>query len=61
MDGRLFTVVFLLLLPAVLIGVTVVRFASNPLAIFVLLAMMVAGAFYLLSYTATFAAADAPS
>ncbi|HTS32535.1 MAG TPA: hypothetical protein VMI55_01165 [Thermoplasmata archaeon] len=55
MDGRHYTVLFLLVLPAVLIGVTVWQFASNPLSIFVLLAVMMVGAFYLLSYNTAFA------
>jgi fumarate reductase subunit C len=54
MDGRWFTLVFLLILPAALIGVTVWRFAANPLVIFILLVAMVAGGFYLLSYTSSF-------
>jgi hypothetical protein len=54
MDGRGLTVLLFLVLPAVLIGVTIVEFASNPLAIFILLAAMVAGGFYLLSYNASF-------
>jgi len=45
----------LLILPAALIGVTVFEFHSNPLSIFALVAVMVAGAFYLLSYTESFA------
>jgi hypothetical protein len=55
MDGRLVTVLALFVLPAALIGVTVEEFHSNPLAIFGLLAVMVVGAFYLVSYTETFA------
>ena len=55
MDGRLLTVLLTLLLPAALLGVTIVYFSSNPVAIFSLLAVMVGGAFYLLSYTETFA------
>jgi len=58
MDGRWFTVVFLEILPIVLIGVTIWKFASNPLAIFALLATMVAGGFYLLSYTSSFGGAE---
>ncbi|MGA8663864.1 MAG: hypothetical protein WB809_02180 [Thermoplasmata archaeon] len=54
MDGRTLTVLFLLVLPAVLIGVTIWVFASNPLSIFVLLAAMVAGGFYLLTYNSSF-------
>ncbi|HLM91553.1 MAG TPA: hypothetical protein VK424_05830 [Thermoplasmata archaeon] len=54
MDGRTLTVLCLLAVPAVLIGVTIWAFASNPLAIFVLLGAMVAGGFYLLSYNSSF-------
>jgi hypothetical protein len=54
MDGRWFTVLFLELLPLVLIGVTVEFFSLNPLAIFVCLAVMIVGGFYLLSYTSSF-------
>ena len=55
MDGRLTAALLTLLLPAVLIGVTILEFSSNPVAIFGLLAVMIAGAFYLISYTETFA------
>jgi hypothetical protein len=54
MDGRTFTVLFLLVLPAALIGVTIWKFSSNPLSIFLLIAAMVAGAFYLVSYNSSF-------
>ncbi|HXY46705.1 MAG TPA: hypothetical protein VEK13_02255 [Thermoplasmata archaeon] len=54
MDGRWLTFLLLIALPAALIGVTVVAFSSNPVAIFTLLAAMVIGAFYLLTYTETF-------
>ncbi len=54
MDGRWFTVVFLEILPVLLIAVTIWKFASNPLSIFCLLGAMVAGGFYLLSYTSSF-------
>jgi hypothetical protein len=55
MDGRFYTVLLLLVLPAVLIGVTVVEFHSNPVSILGLLAVMVVGVFYLVSYTESFA------
>jgi len=55
MDGRLVTLLGLLVLPAALIGLTVAEFSSNPVAIFALLAVMIVGAFYLLSYTESFA------
>ena len=55
MDGRLVTVLALLILPAALIGLTVEEFHSNPVSIFALIAVMVAGTFYLLSYTESFA------
>ncbi|MGA9839759.1 MAG: hypothetical protein WBF81_07180 [Thermoplasmata archaeon] len=54
MDGRWFTVIFLLIVPSILIGATVVWFASNPIAILVEIGAMVLGAFYLLTYTDTF-------
>jgi hypothetical protein len=54
MDGRLFTVLALLVLPAALIGVTIVWFASNPVGILVLIAVMIIGAFYLMTYRETF-------
>jgi hypothetical protein len=60
MDGRWFTVIFLEFLPLVLIGVTIEFFARNPLSIFVLLALMIVGGFYLLSYTSSFGAVETP-
>jgi hypothetical protein len=54
MDGRWFTVIVLLIVPAVGIAATVVWFASNPVAIFTAFAAMIAGAFYLLTYTESF-------
>ena len=55
MDGRLFTVLVLLVLPAALIGLTALEFSSNPVAIFALLAVMIVGVFYLVSYAESFA------
>ncbi len=55
MDGRLFTVLVLLVLPAALIGVTVAEFHSNPVSILALFAVMIVGTFYLVSYTESFA------
>lgn len=54
MDGRLWTVLLTLLVPAVLIGLTVAFFSLNPLSMLVLFAVMVAGILYLLTYTETF-------
>ena len=54
MDGRWLTVLLTLVLPAALIGLTAAYFHSNPVAIFGLLAVMVGGGFYLLTYTETF-------
>ncbi len=51
----MFTVLLFLVLPAALIGVTVVAFSSNPIAILVLIALMIIGGFYLLTYRETFA------
>ncbi len=55
MNGRLLTVLLTFVLPAALLGVTVVWFASNPVSIFVLLGVMIAGGLYLLTYTEVFA------
>jgi len=55
MDGRLITVLLMIALPAALIGVTIVEFSSNPVSILGLLAVMLVGAFYLVSYTESFA------
>lgn len=55
MDGRLLTVLLLLALPVALLGLTVAEFHSNPVAIFGLVAVMVVGLFYLVSYTESFA------
>ncbi len=55
MDGKLVTGIALLLAPAAVIGATLAWFGSNPLTIFAMFALMVAGAFYLLTYRETFA------
>lgn len=54
MDGRIAAGLLTLVLPAVLIGVTIEEWSSNPLAILVLLAVMFGGALYLLTYTESF-------
>jgi hypothetical protein len=54
MDGRLFTVIFLLIVPVLAVAATIVWFASNPIAILVAFGAMVLGAFYLLTYTESF-------
>lgn len=54
MDGRIVAAVLTLLLPAAGIGVTIYDFGSNPLSILGLLAVMVGGALYLLTYTDSF-------
>lgn len=54
MDGRLFTVIVFLAIPAALIALTVAEFASNPVSIFVLIAIMIVGSLYLLTYKETF-------
>jgi hypothetical protein len=55
MDGRLLTVLLLLVVPAALLGVTVLEFSSNPVAVLALIAVMIAGGFYLLTYSESFA------
>jgi hypothetical protein len=54
MDGRVTVGLITLAAPAVLLGVTVWEFGSNPLSMVALLAVMVLGSFYLLSYTESF-------
>lgn len=54
MDGRLATVLLTLVLPGILLGVTYVYFAINPIAVLVLFSVMVVGVLYLLSYTESF-------
>ncbi|MCL4308269.1 MAG: hypothetical protein M1606_00520 [Candidatus Thermoplasmatota archaeon] len=54
MDGRILTALLTILLPAVLIGVTIEFFSSNPLAILGLFVVIVGGTFWLLSYTDSF-------
>ena len=54
MDGRLFTLIVFLAVPAGLIGLTVAEFSSNPVSIFVLIAVMIVGSLYLLTYKETF-------
>jgi hypothetical protein len=53
MDGRFVIVLGTLALPAVLLALTVAFFASNPVSIFVLIAVMLIGAIYLLTYRET--------
>lgn len=55
MDGRLFTVLAFLVVPAIVIGATVAFFSSNPVTIVAAMAVMIVGAFYLLTYRETFA------
>ena len=54
MDGKLVTGIGLLLAPAALMGVTVAWFASNPVAIFTLMAVMLIGGMYLMTYREVF-------
>lgn len=51
MEGRSWVVILTLIIPAILIGITVVAFAINPLSILVLLTIMVGGVLYLQTYT----------
>lgn len=54
MDGRVGALLVTQLLPAALIGLTVWRFGSNPLALLTEIAVMVVGAIYILTYAETF-------
>ncbi len=55
MDGRILVVLGTLVVPAALLGVTVAAFASNPIAIFGLIVVMIIGGLYLLTYKEAFA------
>ena len=54
MDGRVATALLTLLLPAILIGVTIAYFGSNPVSILVLLTIVIIGSLYMLSYPESF-------
>jgi hypothetical protein len=54
MDGKLFVVIVFLAIPSALIGLTIWKFSSNPVSIFVLISLMIMGAIYLLTYKETF-------
>ena len=54
MDGRIITILLTMVLPLALFVVTGLYFRWNPLAVVSLFAVIVAGAFYLLSYTDSF-------
>jgi hypothetical protein len=53
-DGRLIAFLIGILAPAILLAVTVVWFASNPLAIVGLILVMALGGFYVVSYAEEF-------
>jgi hypothetical protein len=55
-DGRYLVVALTIVLPAILVGVTVAWFSSNPISMFILFSVMLVGGLYLLSYTDTFSA-----
>ena len=57
MDGRYIVVALTLVLPAVLIGVTVAWFATNPITLLILCSVMLLGGLYLLSYRESFSGA----
>jgi hypothetical protein len=50
MDGRIVAGAWTIALPAALIGVTIWKFASNPIALIACMLVMVLGALYLVSY-----------
>jgi len=54
MDSRIIAGLATIGLPAVLIGVTVWRFAANPLSILALLTIIMVGSIYQLSYAESF-------
>ena len=54
MDGRIVVVALTIVLPAILIGVTVGWYSTNPISMLILFSVMLLGSLYLLSYTETF-------
>lgn len=54
MDGRWPAALLTLVLPTGLLALTVYDFSANPLAILAELTVMVAGIFYLLTYSESF-------
>lgn len=56
MDSRVLTALLTIALPVVLMGITIWKFASNPLAMLGLISVMVVGGFYLLTYRESFGA-----
>jgi hypothetical protein len=54
MDSRILAGLLTIALPAGLIGVTIWRFASNPLSIMALITIIVIGSVYELSYPESF-------
>ena len=54
MDGRLVAGLVTMGLPAALIGVTIWQFSSNPISILGLLAILLVGGMYQLSYAESF-------
>jgi hypothetical protein len=54
MDGRWIVGGLTLALPAVLVGVNAWRFGNNPVVLLLLFLTMIAGTFYLLSYSESF-------
>ncbi|MGC2288319.1 MAG: hypothetical protein WA688_00475 [Thermoplasmata archaeon] len=54
MDGRILVAGLTLILPAVLMGVTVAWFSTNPISMLILFSVMLLGSLYLLSYTDAF-------
>jgi hypothetical protein len=54
MEGRILVALATVVLPAVLVGITIWRFAANPLSILGLLTVIMVGSIYLLSYNESF-------
>jgi hypothetical protein len=54
MDSRILAGLAMIALPAVLIGVTIWRFGSNPISILALLTIVLVGSVYQLSYVESF-------
>ncbi len=59
MNGKLFTILAMFVVPVALLGVTIAWFSSNPISVFTLISVMVIGGVYLLTYRDAFGREEA--
>ena len=59
MDGRIATLLLGFALPLILLGVDIAYFATNPLVVLILFAVIIGASIYLLTYSDSFGAPEA--